>query len=188
MTMEQTKRPKIVTSALISKHNKILLIKRKKAPEINKWALSGGIGSFDRYPNPELAVQDEVRYDLGVKFNVQSFYNYSFYVNEDGPSVVLHFLGTISGKIEPNQNEVLEWKFFSKEDLENMSEKDFAFDHYQVLKNYFKKDVDTTKMEDQNDIILHKSQERNFLPFRNQREISKAIQLQKTGKANIRAS
>ena len=185
--MEQIQRPKIVTSALINRHNKILLIKRKKAPEQNKWALSGGVGSFDRYPNPEFAIQDEVMYDLGVKFNVESFYNYSFYVNESGPAIVLHFLGTISGKIEPNQNEVVEWKFFSKEDLENMSEKDFAFDHYQVLKNYFK-EVDTTNMEDQNDIILHKSQKRNFLPFRSQREISKAVQLQKTGKANLRAS
>ncbi len=184
--MELTKKPKIVTSALISKNNKILMIKRKKCPEQNKWALSGGIGSFDRYPNPEFAVQDEVMYDLGVKFNVKSFYNYSFYINEDGPAIVLHFLGTISGNIKPNQNEVLEWKFFSKEDLENMSEKEFAFDHYQVLKHYFK-EADITKMEDQDDIILHKSQKRTFLPFRSQRQISKAVQLQK-GKINLRAS
>ncbi|MDP4012087.1 MAG: NUDIX domain-containing protein [Candidatus Nanoarchaeia archaeon] len=130
-------KPKLVTSALITHGCKVLLIKRKKAPEVNKWSFPGGVGSFEKFADPKLAVQDEVKFDLGVDFNVDSFYTYSFFVNQNEPSIVLHYTGGISGVPEPNPTEVIEWKFISEEDLDEMSEEDFAFDHYEILKKYF---------------------------------------------------
>jgi len=136
--MTKMKRPKLVTSALITSGYKVLLIKRKKAPEVNKWAFPGGVGSFKKFPDPAMAVKDEVKFDLGVNFDVESFFNYSYLIQENEPSIVLHYTGTIADEPIPNPTEVIEWKFFTEEDLEKLSEEDFAFDHYLILKKYFK--------------------------------------------------
>ena len=128
--------PKIVTSAIIIENNKVLLVKRKKYPEENKWALPGGLGSFKKYSDPKEVIKDEVKYDLKTEFKIESFHTYSFYTGLEGPMITLHFIGSISNPI-PNTESIIEYKYFSKEDIENLGKDNIAFDHYNVLIKYF---------------------------------------------------
>src|SRR3989338_6646579 len=89
----------LITSAIICSEGKVLLLKRNKEPEKGKWSLPGGVGSLKKYPNPVDAVKNEVKYDLGVAFIVDSFFDYSFYEGKEGPAVVLHFIGKITRKV-----------------------------------------------------------------------------------------
>ncbi len=123
----------LTTSAIICSKNKVLLIKRSKEPDKNRWALPGGTGSLKKYPNPIDAVKDEVKYDLGVDFIVENFFGYSFYKGKEGPAITLHFKGKIAKKPKPNFEVLTEWGYFSLNELPD----DIAFDHKDVLKNFF---------------------------------------------------
>ncbi|MBS3151212.1 NUDIX hydrolase [Candidatus Woesearchaeota archaeon] len=128
--------PKIVTSAIIIKNDKVLLIKRKKYPEENKWALPGGLGSFKKFSDPQEAIKDEVRYDLNTDFKIRSFFNYSFYTGLEGPIITLHFTGTILEEPSINKEDIFAYEYFSKEEMP--SREDMAFDHHLILTNFFK--------------------------------------------------
>ena len=131
--------PKLVVSAIILQDGKILLVKRNKFPEKNKWAMPGGLGAFKDFPDPKEAVEEEVKFDLNTEFLLEKFFDYSFYVGEEGPTVTLHFIGKIKGNLKLNPNETSEYKFFSKQEILNMPKEDFAFSHKEVLERYFEK-------------------------------------------------
>ena len=123
----------LITSAIICSEGKVLLLKRNREPEKGKWSLPGGVGSLKKYPNPVDAVKNEVKYDLGVAFIVDSFFDYSFYEGKEGPAVVLHFIGKITGKPILNKTEIVDWKFFSQKELPD----EIAFNNQNILKKFF---------------------------------------------------
>ncbi len=59
---------KIVLISIIHRNNKseILLTKRKRKPEIDKWSLPGGTGALETESDPNKAIFLEVRSDFGV--------------------------------------------------------------------------------------------------------------------------
>lgn len=59
---------KIVLISILHRHNKseILLTKRKREPELDKWSLPGGNGALETESDPNKAILLEVQSDFGV--------------------------------------------------------------------------------------------------------------------------
>lgn len=59
---------KIVLISIIHRNNKseILLTKRKRKPELDKWSLPGGTGALETESDPNKAIFLEVQSDFGV--------------------------------------------------------------------------------------------------------------------------
>lgn len=127
---------KLVTVALIIEEGKVLLIQRGNEPDKGKWALPGGVGGLKKFPQPIEAVQDEVHFDLGTKFNPDKLFNYYYRTENDGSIVTLVFTGEIADSPNPNPDSVKGWKFISHREMFNL---ELAFDHYQILKEFFNK-------------------------------------------------
>jgi len=130
--------PNLIVSAIIVENGKILLVKRNKKPEKDRWALPGGLGAFKDFPDPKEAIKEEVKFDLNTEFLLEKFFDYNFYIGEEGPMVALHFIGKIRGNIELNPKEISKYKFFSEQEILSMAEEGFAFEHKKVLEKYFK--------------------------------------------------
>lgn len=130
--------PKLAVSAIIVNNGKVLLARRNKNPEKEKWGLVGGLGGFRDYSDPEEVVKAEVKFDLNTEFIIEKFLDYSFYTGREGPVVTLHFIGKIKGDIKLNTSQASEYKFFSKQEFLKIDKKDIAFNHKEVLDKYFK--------------------------------------------------
>ncbi|MFH1585411.1 MAG: NUDIX domain-containing protein [archaeon] len=125
--------PKLVTIAIISKENKILLIKRNNEPEIGKWALPGGCGAFKKFSDPKEAVKDEVYYDLRVRFIPRGLLG-NYFQEDDPPILSIVYLGKIEGEPSINKLSAVEWVWFTEAKISNL---DLAFDHKRIIRDYF---------------------------------------------------
>ncbi|MCU0679258.1 MAG: NUDIX hydrolase [Planctomycetes bacterium] len=126
--------PKLVTVAVINQIDKVLLIQRAQEPSSGKWALPSGTDGFRKFSNPEDVVKEEVRSDLGVEFTVDYFLKYYYSELGDEPVVILVFSGKIDSQPAPNPEAVLEWRYFSEEEVAGL---DLAFEHKKILRDFF---------------------------------------------------
>jgi ADP-ribose pyrophosphatase YjhB (NUDIX family) len=127
---------RVIISAIIHENfKKILLIKRKREPFVNKWSLMGGAGALKKEKDPNKAIILEVYQDLGVKFNGEF---YTFLYNEQlEPTIELFFQGTIEGKPFINSKDTIsEIKWF---DINEALKLELAFRNNEIL-GKFKKD------------------------------------------------
>ena len=123
--------PLLVTAAIITNKDKLLLIKRGREPFKGKWSLVGGCGAFQLNPKPKEAVKIEVKIDIGCKFEPTFFdYNYSKF---EIPTVTMFFHGRISGKIQPSKKHVQGYKWFERDEIKKL---DLAFDHKEILRKF----------------------------------------------------
>ena len=125
--------PLLVTAAIITDDDKILLIKRGRDPFKGKWSLIGGRGAFKTDKDPEDAVKTEVQIDIGCGFS-PTFFGYNF-VKFEIPTVTMFFHGPISGNITPSLKHVEEFKWFDPDEIEKL---DLAFDHEEILQRFMK--------------------------------------------------
>ena len=117
---------KIVLVSLIHRNNKseILLTKRKREPEVDKWSLPGGTGALETEPDPQVAILKEVMGDFGVDIVHPKLFCTKFTINPE-PTLRLYFEGELNGEPQiKGLRTIKELKWFQKEDI---SKEDFAF-------------------------------------------------------------
>ena len=111
----------------------ILLTKRNVPPFKGLWCLPGG--HIDKYESAKGAVVREVKEEVGIDFDCEFFsYFDEILPKESIHSVVLVFVGYATGEINKNDAEVLETRWFSKEELKKIN---LAFKHNEILNHYF---------------------------------------------------
>lgn len=128
------KQPLLVTAAIITEKNKVLLVKRVREPFKDYWCFIGGCGGFERTSDPVEAVKDEVKGEIHCDFKPH-FFSYSFQKFEELEinSVVLYFYGTIIGNPKINKEYASKYKWVTLEEAANLN---LGFDHQKILRNF----------------------------------------------------
>lgn len=122
----------------VNKNNQVLLVKR--ASNIirgGKYSIPGGF--LDRNENTREAALRELKEETGYKGEIL----YLFYLNdsplrpkEDRQNVDIIYAVEIIGGKEKQDKEVTNIHWFSQKEMP--SEEDFAFDHKEIIKSFFK--------------------------------------------------
>jgi mutator protein MutT len=127
----------VVRAIIIDSKGRVLLGKRAKEPEKDKWALIGG--KVEQMEKIEDAVIREVHEELGLTFSPTFlFYNENFFFKKDLYSVMFYFSGPTKGEITIKPDELLEVRYFSLQELDDMS--NIAWDHKEILRERFKQE------------------------------------------------
>ena len=109
--------------AIIHRNNfkEILLGKRKREPEIDKWSLPGGIGVLETEKDPFKAIVKEVYDDFLVDY-VCNFHTIRFGKYPE-PTIYLYFQGTVreEPKLRNDSSTDKQIKWFSVDDVLKMN-------------------------------------------------------------------
>jgi ADP-ribose pyrophosphatase YjhB (NUDIX family) len=126
------KKPVVTVDAIIETAGGIVLIKRKNPPA--GWAIPGGFVDYGE--TLEEAVCREMEEETGLNVNLsRQFHTYSDPLRDPRHHTISTiFIATASGK--PNAgDDAKEARVFTKDNLPE----DIAFDHRQILEDYFTK-------------------------------------------------
>ena len=132
--MAKAKSPILTVDGIISKRDKILLLKRAIYPFSGYWVLPGGHVNYGE--KVEEAMLREMREELGVSLKIKKLFGVYSDPKRDPryhTVSVVYLLSKEKGKIHPNQ-EASEFKYFP---LKNLPKK-IGFDHRKII-NDFKK-------------------------------------------------
>jgi len=124
------KSPKLTVDGIVLKDGEILLVKRKKQPFENMWALPGGFVNYGE--KTENAAIREMFEETGLKTKINHLIGVYSDPNRDprGHTVsVVYLLDVYEGKLKGG-DDALEAKFF---DLNNLP--DLSFDHENIIKD-----------------------------------------------------
>jgi len=124
------KKPVITVDAIIETDNGIILIKRKNPPP--GWAIPGGFVDYGE--TLEDAVRREAREETGLDIQlIRQFHTYSAPKRDPRHHTISTiFIARASGKPEAG-DDAKEAVIFTKNSLPQ----DLAFDHRQILEDYF---------------------------------------------------
>jgi len=129
----QYKSPKLTVDAIITKNDKILLIKRKKQPFKDFWALPGGFVNYGE--KVEDAIIREVLEETNLECKIKKLLGVYSDPNRDprGHTVsIVYHLKIIKG--EPRGgDDAYDAKFFNIEDIPSLP---LAFDHRKIINDY----------------------------------------------------
>ena len=123
--------PLLVTAAIITKEEDILLIRRGREPFKGHWAFISGCGAFEYFSNPAEAVKKEVKCDIDCEFE-SSFFTAN-YESREKPTITLFFTGQIKGEPKINPKYVSEFRWFAFDEAIKL---DMAFEHKKILREY----------------------------------------------------
>ena len=121
---------------LLDEKKRVLLGKRAGGMEVGKWSLIGG--KPEEGESAEEAVKREVKEEIGLKFEPIFYQKAKGFDKKGGIKWrSTRFLGDIKStqKLDYDKSEFSEIKFFSSEELDNL---EIAFNHKEILKNFFK--------------------------------------------------
>ena len=125
--------PKLTVDAIITKNDKILLIKRRRKPFKDFWALPGGFVNYGE--KVEDAVIREVLEETSLECRVEKLLGVYSDPNRDprGHTVsIVYHLKIIKG--EPRGNDdACDAKFFNIKDIPSLP---LAFDHKKIINEY----------------------------------------------------
>jgi 8-oxo-dGTP diphosphatase len=126
--------PKLTVDGIVLKKGKILLIKRKKQPFKNMWALPGGFVGYKE--KVEDAVIREVFEETGLNTKITDLIGIYSDPNRDprGHTVTVVYLLEILGGILKGDDDAFDAKFF---DLTHLPE--LAFDHNDIIKDVIRR-------------------------------------------------
>jgi len=125
--------PALAVDAIVVKNEEILLIKRANKPFRGKWALVGGFVECGE--TTENTVKREVKEETGLNVEVKELLGIYSTPDRDPRGHVIsicYIVGSDDKEIEIS-NEVKEAKFFSLDEIKNMS---LAFDHEKIIRDY----------------------------------------------------
>lgn len=128
---------KEVARALITNdQGKVLLGKRARGISAGMYTIIGG--KSDPGEDPKIAVMREVKEEIGLDFEPTSLF-LEIEQEDDvfGKWKVYYFTGNVSGELKLNEDEITEIIYISEEQAD--SRQDIAFDHKEILKDFFKK-------------------------------------------------
>lgn len=130
----------VVTDTIAVKDGKILLIKRaKQLTNGGKWALAGGFVSADE--TVEKAALREFKEETGYNGKIIKFLQMADSPARKGDdlnrqNIAMIYLIEVGEKEGNTDSETAEIKWFPLDQLP--SEKEFAFDHFEIIQNYLK--------------------------------------------------
>ena len=129
---------KIVLVSLIHRNNgsEVLLTKRKREPEIDKWSLPGGTGALETESDPHKAIFHEVQSDFGANIINPQLFRVKCVA---APEPVLRFYYTGELDREPEirgLKTIKELAWFTQDEV---SKRDLAFKEVdtEVLNQFF---------------------------------------------------
>lgn len=117
---------KIVLISIIHRNNRgeILLTKRKREPELDKWSLPGGTGALELEMDPSKAISLEVQSDFGVNIINPKLFVVKC-VSATEPILRFYFEGELDGEPEiKGLKTIKELRWFKIEDINQL---DLAF-------------------------------------------------------------
>jgi 8-oxo-dGTP diphosphatase len=116
--------------AILKKNNKVLLVKNHHGIHKDKWVLPGGKVEF-KEPSKD-AIQREIREELGLEFEPKFLaYHEDRESSESVYYITLFFTGAFTGEIKEQNSEILEYRFFSEEEVKNSGE--IGLGHKEVI-------------------------------------------------------
>jgi ADP-ribose pyrophosphatase YjhB (NUDIX family) len=132
--MDNANKPKVVTRAIILVNGKVLLGKRARGRGANQFALVGGKPEGNE--TPEEAITREVNEELGILFkNIKPWKEEIDKKSVPGESWnVYYFYGEGEGGLNLKKDEISDVAFV---DMKNISKFDIAFDHRDILSEFF---------------------------------------------------
>jgi ADP-ribose pyrophosphatase YjhB (NUDIX family) len=128
--------PRFITGAIIYDEAKgLYLIRRARPPEAGRWAFSSGVGASRTIDDPQNAVVEEVRSDLGCIFVPESLVATLDPTNLN-PFTSYFYSGRMQGRIDINYKYCQQAKWFRIDDAKRER---LAFEHSKVLLEYLRK-------------------------------------------------
>lgn len=128
------KNPRLTTDGVLIEDEKVLLIKRKKEPFKDKWALPGGFVEYGE--KVEDAVIREVSEETGLKSEIERLFGVYSDPDRDPRAhtvTLVYLLKKIGGKLKGN-DDASDAKFFKLGELP-----DLAFDHNKIINDVLRR-------------------------------------------------
>jgi ADP-ribose pyrophosphatase len=117
------KAPQVAVGAIVFKEEKILLVKRNKAPHKDLWAIPGG--SVEHGETLQEAAEREVREETGLNIKAgKPIYTFDLIERDNAGNVRFHYVIVdleaeyISGELRP-ADDALDARWFTPESLEH---------------------------------------------------------------------
>lgn len=127
---------------IINKNNQLLLIKRRREPFANHWALISGIGFTKQGLPPSNAVLNEVKSDINSTFSGLEIFCIPV-ENDDYIYETVVFLGKIDEhEIKLNQTDVSDFKWCSIDAISDLGK--LAYEHNEIIDKYIKEKLINT--------------------------------------------
>jgi len=124
----------IAVGIILTKNDKILIIKRAKEPYKDWWALPGGNIEFGE--TAEKAAIREIKEELGIDIKPKFlFFHDGLDKRRNTHYVELWFSDQLNNKITPKLDEILKTKLIKPKEL---SKTNLAFTHNKVVNKYQK--------------------------------------------------
>ncbi|MDI6806725.1 MAG: NUDIX domain-containing protein [Candidatus Aenigmarchaeota archaeon] len=112
-------RPVPSASALVTRDDEFLLVKRKYEPSVGKWSLPGGIVEYGEYL--ETCAAREVNEETNVNIKIKNWLGNYEYISKDFHYVIISYEADhIDGDVEPNYEEVLDARWFKLKEALNL--------------------------------------------------------------------
>ncbi len=126
MTSSQSlKAPQVAVGAIVVKDEKILLVKRNKAPHKDLWAIPGG--SVELGETLQEAAEREIREEAGLIIKAKEpVYTFDLIERDDRGDVRFHYVIVdlsaeyVSGDLQPS-DDALDARWFAAEDLAHIA-------------------------------------------------------------------
>ncbi len=138
MQLEHRYLIRTVADAIIEKGNKIVLVKRAKGPFIGKWAIPGG--HINKDETIEECAGREAFEETGMKCKpiaILGVYSDPKRDPRGQNTGTVFVMRAIDGKLK-GSDDAAEAKCFAISDIGKMKKKQFAFDHWKILRDYLK--------------------------------------------------
>lgn len=125
--------PKPVTSILLHKDGKVLMLKSHKEPYVDYWVLPGGYIDYEE--EPFQAAAREVKEEIGLEAKIESLIDV-YRIGDDprGANIDIVYVGTAEGEPKVESETFSEFAYFSPNELPEK----IAYNHRGVIQKWSK--------------------------------------------------